>query len=349
MKDTHDMATDVYRDWLGIQETNRPLNHYQLLRLKMFEDDTSKIRTHYRKMNTHVRKYSTGEFSAASQTLLNELAQAMLCLTDAQRKREYDATLGRTDRGSLTRRSFAEILLANGVANQAEIDKARRFADAIGLELRDAAMQQKLARPDVIMLAYAESIGLPYIELEDIGVAEAAVSTVPATTARQHSCVPVMIDEQQVLMASPNPLVPDVEEDLRLRFGRTIRTVLCTPASINEAVTKYYSADAVAAAAAAPAPTPVAAATEAAPTKKDKKTKEKKPKEKKAKTGDENPQKQAIMLGIVGFCMGVTFTMVLMMFLRGSMSRMGAMDYALAFVVACITGALGFFVGPKLQ
>ena len=29
---------NVYRDWLGIKETARPLNHYQLLRLKPFED-----------------------------------------------------------------------------------------------------------------------------------------------------------------------------------------------------------------------------------------------------------------------------------------------------------------------
>ena len=31
---------DVYRDWLSITETARPLNHYQLLRLKSFEDTT---------------------------------------------------------------------------------------------------------------------------------------------------------------------------------------------------------------------------------------------------------------------------------------------------------------------
>ncbi|MGD9125828.1 MAG: general secretion pathway protein GspE [Planctomycetia bacterium] len=341
------MALDVYRDWLGIKETNRPLTHYQLLRLKKFEDNTAKIRTHYRKMNTHVRKYSTGEFSSASQTLLNELAQAMLCLTDAQRKREYDATLGRSDEGTLHQRSFAEILLANGVADQAQIDKARRFAETIGLELRDAVMQQKLARPDVIMLAYAESIGLPYIELDDIGVAEEAVSTVPATTARQHSCVPVMIDDEQVLMASPNPLIPDVEEDLRLRFSRTIRTVLCTPSSINNAVTKYYTGDAPATAAAPPPP----AAAEATPTKKEKKTKEKKPKEKKAKASanDTDLTKQRLKFGALGFNMGVIFTVVLIIILQGGIDRIGINSIVIAVFVGLLTGIAGFFVGPKLQ
>ena len=53
-------ALDVYRDWLKIPDTDRPLNHYQLLRLNRFEDDTDRIRKNYRKLNAHVRKYSSG-------------------------------------------------------------------------------------------------------------------------------------------------------------------------------------------------------------------------------------------------------------------------------------------------
>ena len=45
---------DVYRDWLGVTDTNRPLNYYQVLRLPKFEDDASKIRAHFHKMNSHV-------------------------------------------------------------------------------------------------------------------------------------------------------------------------------------------------------------------------------------------------------------------------------------------------------
>ncbi len=86
---------DVYRDWLQIKDPARPLNHYQILKLKQFEDDAGKIRENYRKLNAHVRKFAAGEFAKQSQELLNELAKAMLCLTDATRKRDYDASLGR--------------------------------------------------------------------------------------------------------------------------------------------------------------------------------------------------------------------------------------------------------------
>ena len=238
---------DVYKEWLGIADTARPLNHYQLLRLKQFEDDAGKVREHYRKMNAHVRKYASGDFAAQSQKLLNELAKAMLCLTDARRKSEYDLTLGRKDAGQGKRLSFEELLLSRKVVDPAQLAKARTFANTINVEVRDAVVQQKLAKSDTVMQLYAESIGLPFIDLSDTPIDESLVPRVPTYLARQHSCAPVMIDDNQVIMATPNPLVPDVEEELRLRIGMPVRTVLCTTGQINEAIQKYYGKDAAAA------------------------------------------------------------------------------------------------------
>ena len=237
---------DVYREWLGVSETARPLNYYQLLRLKAFEDDQGKIREHYRKMNAHVHKFASGEYAQQAHDLQGELAKAMLCLTDAVRKEEYDASLGRQTSGGGRRRSFEEILLANKGIDQAQLAKARSYSQAVGLEVREALVQQKVISPEAMMLAYAESVGLPFIDLEDVGVDETLAPAVPPTLARQHSCVPVMADHGHLLMASPNLLPPDVEEELRLRFSMPVRTVLCTPAGVNAAVAKYYPRDAMA-------------------------------------------------------------------------------------------------------
>jgi hypothetical protein len=234
---------DVYRDWLGITEAKRPLNHYQLLRLKQFEDDTGKIRDNYRKMNAHVRKYSSGEFGPKSQALLNELAKAMLCLTDARRKSEYDITLGRKEAAPGVRRTFEDLLLVRGVIDPNQLKKARTLADTVGWELRDALIQQKLP-PETIIPVYAESVGLPYLELGDISLDESLLPKIPAVLARQHSCVPVMVDDNQALIASPHPLLPEVEEELRLRLGMSVRTVLCTPTAMNDAISKHYPKEA---------------------------------------------------------------------------------------------------------
>jgi hypothetical protein len=270
---------NVYQDWLGIKATP-PLNHYQLLKLKTFEDNTAVIRKHYRKLNAHVRKFATGEFSDLSQDLLNELAKAMLCLTDQRRKEEYDASLGRKQEKKRRRHSLEDLLLGNHILDQEQLKKAKNFADAVGLDLHQAVLQQKMAKPEIVTLAYAESIGLPFIDLNDIGVHEEIAEQIPPTIARQHSLVPVMVDENQLLIASPAPVSPDVEDDLRLRLDMPVRTVICVPSQINEAIKKHFPRDAAgkedasstagkaAAAAAAVTETPDVAATASSPKEK---------------------------------------------------------------------------------
>lgn len=235
---------DVYRDWLRITDPARPPDHYALLKLRRFEDDREKIRAAYRQLNTHVRKYAAGEFGPQSQELLNELARAMLCLTDEERKGEYDAALGRPAKVGPRRRTLEQVLLANKAITLDQLSKLRNYANAVNLPMRDAILQQRVAPAEIVMQAYAESVGLPYIDLMDIPIDEELIPQVPAPTARQHLFVPVLVDDGMLLIASPNPVNPDVEDDLRLRVGYPARTVLCTPAAINVLVSKYYSREA---------------------------------------------------------------------------------------------------------
>ena len=237
---------DVYKEWLQIAETNRPLNYYQLLKLKPFEDNSGTIRKQYRQLNAHVRKYASGEFGKESQQLLNELAKAMLCLTDQQRKAEYDASLGRKGTETVKRRrSLEDILLLNKIVPEDRLKQIKNYADTLGIDLQQAVLQQKVAQPEIVMLAYAESIGLPFVSLDDVGVDEAIAPQINPNTARQHSFVPVMTDQGHLILASPSPVNPDVEEELRMLFEMPVRCAICTPVQINEAIAKYYPKDAV--------------------------------------------------------------------------------------------------------
>jgi len=234
---------DVYRDWLKIADADRPLNFYQLLRVKKFEDDSGKIRANYRKMNAHVRKYATGEYAQQSQDLLNELARAMLCLTDSGRKSEYDAGLGREQTAG-ERKTLEQILIARKIVDSAQLAKARGYANTVNVDMHDALIQQKLAPADQVMEAYAESIGLPFVDLADMPVDEELVPRLPAYLARQQSCVPILLEEGFIRMASPQALLPEIEDELRLRLGLPVRMAICTPAQVNEAIGKHFPKDA---------------------------------------------------------------------------------------------------------
>ncbi|MGL4942174.1 MAG: hypothetical protein ACRC46_03165 [Thermoguttaceae bacterium] len=238
-------SIDVYRDWLGITESARPLNHYQLLKVKQFEDNSGLIRKQYREMNAVVRKYASGEFMRESQALLNELAKAMLCLTDAVRKLEYDITLGRKVETARARRSLEEILVGNNIVPADKMGQIKKYANAVGIDLHEAVLQQKAAAPEIVMLAYAESVGLPFVSLEDVGVDEIIAPQIDPNMARQQSFVPILSDQGTLILASPKPVSPDVEENLRMIFEMPVRCALCTTAQVNAAIAKYYPRDAV--------------------------------------------------------------------------------------------------------
>ncbi len=321
-------SLDVYRDWLGIRESDRPLTHYQLLRVPRFCDDAGRIRENYRKMNAHVRKFATGDYSRQSQALLNELARAMLTLTDVARKREYDAGLGRGEGEEGRRRTLEELLLARKVIDQTQLNKARTYAEAVGLEIRDALVQQKVASPPVVMQAYAESVGLPYVELADLGIAEDLVPKVPPAIGRTHSCVPIMVDEGQVLVAAPHLLAPEVEDELRLRFDMPVRTVLCTASSINAVVEKCYPRETAAGLATAARGGGDAATSQTVD---------------RSGVGNQ-PMAQAGKAAALGFAAAGVLSGLGFIFLRGGLDLMAQTDFLLVFLLALAGGAVAFFL-----
>jgi len=319
---------DVYRDWLGIAEAARPLNHYQLLRLEPFEDRVAKTREHYRQMSAHVRKFADGEHAAQSRRLLGELARAMLCLTDTARKRQYDASLGRQDAGGAKCRTFEEALLAGKLIDPDRLEKARGFAEATGLELRDAVLQQKMAAPEAVTSAYAESVGLACVELAQIGVDPALASRVPAALARQHSCVPLIADGGEVLVASPNPLSPDLEEQLAALLDMPVRTVLATAAEVDEAITRHCTGEGA-------APGKKKAAKKKAPAPVEKEP---------SPLNEEEQARRRMMIALIAFNIIVVAFMIGFVFLRGGMNLLRFADFLVTLLVASFVAGGTFAV-----
>ncbi len=239
------MALDVYKEWLGIPEGPRPPDHYQLLRLIQFEDDSEKVRKNYKKLNAHVRKYATGQYSVESQDLLNELAKAMLCLTDEETKQEYDQSLGRVidDTDATTgRRPMTSYLQDDGILSADQVREAKSHAERTGLSIRDALVQLKLVEPDVAARAFARELGRPYVDLADMLPDDSVLDQVPRALVRRHVCLPLFADNGGLLVACVEEPDSELEDEIRLRFNLPLRPVIATPLAINQGIAKYYAA-----------------------------------------------------------------------------------------------------------
>jgi MshEN domain len=234
---------DVYKEWLGIADEQRPPDYYTLLRLVQFEDDVSRIQANYRKLNTHVRKYATGQYLVESQELLNELAKAMLCLTDPDGKREYDESQGRESAAQPdeTPATVLEYLVSNGHIDRNQVSEIEHFSEARGLSHRDAVIQMKLVKPPDAVKALAAELRMSFVDLDDMLPEDDVLDKVPRRTVKRHACLPLFEDRGRLLVACSDEPDPELEDELRMRFGIPMRAVLALPRSINQAIAKYYA------------------------------------------------------------------------------------------------------------
>ena len=137
-------------------------------------------------------------------------------------------------------RKIETILTENKIVSAEQLEQIVSYAQAVGIDLYEAILQKKIAPPETVMMAYAESIGLPFIHIGDVSIDEEVAAKVDPMTARQYSFLPISVDQKHVLLATAKPIIPDVEEELRMIFNLPIRCVICMPAELSDAITKYY-------------------------------------------------------------------------------------------------------------
>ena len=234
---------DVYKEWLGIPEGDRPPDHYTLLRLVQFEDDTDKIQSNYRKLNAHVRKYATGQYLKQSQDLLNEMAKAMLCLTGPDSKRDYDTSLGREPQGipEGEASTLLDFLVEKEVIKRSQVEEIERFADARGLSHRDAVVQMKLAKSSQATQALASELRIPFVDLNDMLPEDNILDQLPKQVVKRHTCLPLFEERGKLMVACVDQPSPELEDEIRMRFGMPIMPVLAVPRSIQQGIAKYYA------------------------------------------------------------------------------------------------------------
>ncbi|MHC4777189.1 MAG: hypothetical protein ACYTFG_01290, partial [Planctomycetota bacterium] len=91
------MGLDVYRDWLGIPEEDRPPNLYRLFGLPDYTDDSDEIERASRGTIGEIRKRQLDPAHKGEvQDLLTELARARAVLKNRERRFRYDRWLMKT-------------------------------------------------------------------------------------------------------------------------------------------------------------------------------------------------------------------------------------------------------------
>ena len=84
---------DPYKEWLGIEPHEHPVDFYRLLSVERFETDAHLISVAADQRMNHIRSFQTGPRGKLTQPILNELALARRTLLSETKRQEYDDQL----------------------------------------------------------------------------------------------------------------------------------------------------------------------------------------------------------------------------------------------------------------
>ena len=113
---------DPYLQWLGIPSQMRPLNHYILLGLRIFEGDSQKIAAAYKARMKLLEKLPAGPHGNLCQQVISEIGLAKRDLLDQDRKSKYDIALKK-----LLQQRQLELEQAQDESAQAQADSVQNL------------------------------------------------------------------------------------------------------------------------------------------------------------------------------------------------------------------------------
>ncbi len=97
-----------------------------------------------------------------------------------------------------------------------------------------------ILKKDQIMLALADEIGVNYVNLDDVNIDPTIVVLIPEEMARRHQLIAIDKDERKLTIAMANPLDVFAHDELKIRLGYDIDSVLSYGEDIDKALDEVF-------------------------------------------------------------------------------------------------------------
>ena len=146
---------------------------------------------------------------------------------------------------STTRRAgeLGEHLLARGLVTEEQLVEAQREVADRGRSLGRVLIQLGFVTEAGLVSILSEQLGLEFIDLSEAHIDQAAVAMVAEPVARRHSCLPVSLEDDTLIIAMADPANVVAVDDIRAMTKRDVRVVVATKADVMAAINRFYRMD----------------------------------------------------------------------------------------------------------
>ncbi len=147
----------------------------------------------------------------------------------------------RTADKSITGNFLLDILYNKGLIINEQLDRILKIQkDNGGKDLQKIIIDLDILKKDEMMLALADEIGEKYVNLNDITIDPTIVVLIPEEMARRHQLIAIDKDEKKLTVAMANPLDVFAHDELKIRLGYDIDSVLSYGEDIDKALDEVF-------------------------------------------------------------------------------------------------------------
>jgi type IV pilus assembly protein PilB len=147
----------------------------------------------------------------------------------------------RTADKSITGKFLSDILYKKGLITDKQLEKILKIQQENGSkDLQKIIIDLNILKKDEMMLALADEIGEKYVNLDDINIEPTIVVLIPEEMARRHQLIAIDKDEKKLTVAMANPLDVFAYDELKIRLGYDINSVLSYGGDIDRALDEVF-------------------------------------------------------------------------------------------------------------
>ncbi|MBN1193132.1 MAG: Flp pilus assembly complex ATPase component TadA [Coriobacteriia bacterium] len=132
---------------------------------------------------------------------------------------------------------LGRVLVQSGLITQEQLDNA--LADPSGRSLSAVLVEQGVANDSAIARAIAETMGLAYVDMAAVDIDPAAATMLSVDMARRHTCLPIRIEDDELVVAMSDPANVFAIDDIRIVTGYDVRPVVAAESELLPSIDRF--------------------------------------------------------------------------------------------------------------
>lgn len=134
---------------------------------------------------------------------------------------------------------LGDVLFEQGIVTEKQINEALRKRDK-GEKIGEALVRFGFCNESQIVDALESSLGIKRVNLQILYIDESVLKLLDEEFVTKAKIMPINIHGRRIVVATNDPLDFPTIENVRLRTGMNVETVLATKADIETAIARYY-------------------------------------------------------------------------------------------------------------